>query len=186
MFGYTGSDFPGNHNQISKYADSILLLSLISGRNPEYLIGQHVTAAFELRDAGIEIMPTSYLLIDGGKITSVAYVSNTIPIPSHKVDLAVSTALAGRMLGQAITYMDAGSGALNPIPLDIVTAVKKEGGLPLIVGGGIRTPEMAEAVCRAGADIIVVGNLLEENPKKLFDIAFAVKSISNATYNNLK
>jgi putative glycerol-1-phosphate prenyltransferase len=82
--------------------------------------------------------------------------------------------------------MDAGSGALNPIPLDIVTAVKKEVGLPLIVGGGIRTPEMAEAVCRAGADIIVVGNLLEENPKKLFDIAFAVKSISNATYNNLK
>jgi phosphoglycerol geranylgeranyltransferase len=178
--------FPGSHKQVSKYADGILLLSLISGRNPEYLIGQHVTAAFDLKESGLEILPTSYLLIDGGKVTSVAYVSNTIPIPRDKNELVVSTALAGKMLGQKITYMDAGSGAFEPIPLSIISEVKKEVGLPLIIGGGIRTAEKAEEICLAGADVVVVGNALEEDPQRLFDISYAVKSVTNADYSNIK
>ena len=178
--------FPGGNQQISKYADGILLLSLISGRNPEYLIGQHVSAAYDLRDSKLEILPTSYLLVDGGKPTSVAYVSNTIPIPRDNTDLVVSTALAGKMLGQKITYMDAGSGALNPVPLEFISAVKREVGLPLIIGGGIKTPEKVEEVCNSGADVIVVGNALEDDPQRLFDISFATKSINNADYSNIK
>ena len=178
--------FPGSNKQISKYADAILLLSLISGRNPEYLIGQHVSAAFDLRDSKLEILPTSYLLIDGGKMTSVAYVSNTVPIPCDKSDLVVSTALAGKMLGQVITYMDAGSGADKTIPEEIVREVKNDVGLPLIIGGGIRTPEKAKSICEAGADVVVVGNLLEENPDKLMDMVIAVKSVENANCSNIK
>ena len=178
--------FPGSNQQISKYADGILLLSLVSGRNPEYLIGQHVSAAFDLRESKLEILPTSYLLIDGGKISSVAYVSNTIPIPRDNSDLVVSTALAGKMLGQKITYMDAGSGAYTPVPLDYISAVKKEVGLPLVIGGGIKTPEKAEEVCIAGADVVVVGNALEDDPQLLSDISFAVKSIANANSSNIK
>jgi len=178
--------FTGSNKKIIKQAEAILLLSLISGRNPEYLIGQHVNAAFDLRESGLEILPTSYLLIDGGKVTSVAYVSNTIPIPRDKEDLVVGTALAGKMLGQRVTYIDTGSGAVDSVPLDIISSVKKEVGLPLIIGGGIRTPEQAWQICNAGADIIVIGNAFEEDPELLFDIKSAVKSSTNANYSNLK
>lgn len=178
--------FPGSNKQISKHADAILLLSLISGRNPEYLIGQHVNAAFDLRESGLEILPTSYLLVDGGKVTSVAYVSNTIPIPRDKKDLVVATALAGKMLGQAITYIDTGSGAIDSVPLNIISSVKNDVGLPLIIGGGIRTPEQAWQICNAGADIVVVGNAFEKDPELLFDIKSAVKSTTNANYSNIK
>lgn len=178
--------FPGSNKQISKYADAILLLSLISGRNPEYLISQHVSAAVELRDSGLDILPTSYMLVDGGKMTSVAYVSNTVPIPRDKCELAVSTALAGKMLGQKITYMDAGSGANFSVPSKMIREVKHEVGLPLVVGGGIRTPEQAIEICQAGADVVVVGNLLEENPDKLNELVFAVKSVKYADSRNFK
>jgi len=166
--------FPGNTFQINPYASAILLLSLISGRNAELLIGQHVTAASYLKASGLEIIPTGYMLIDGGVPTSVSYVSNTTPIPANKTDIAVCTALAGEMLGLQALYLEAGSGARYPVSEPMISAVKRNTLAPLIVGGGIRTPEKAQANCRAGADIIVIGNALEKDGSRLTEMAAAI------------
>lgn len=169
--------FPGNTLQINKNADAIFLLSLISGRNPEMLIGKHVIAAPYLKSSHLEIIPTGYMLIESGKPTAAMYMSNSTPIPSDKADIAVCTAMAGEMLGLKIIYMDGGSGALLNISEKMVAKVKQNISIPLIVGGGIRTPAQAHDLCHAGADIVVVGNAIEENNRLIENIADAVHLI---------
>lgn len=156
--------FPGNSFQLSYRADAILFLSLISGRNAELLIGQHVIAAPFLKMSPLEIISTGYMLVDGGVQTSVQYMSNTYPIPANKSDIAVCTALAGEMLGLKMIYLEAGSGAKNPVSKEMVEAVSGALQIPLIVGGGIRTPEKVEENYRAGADVVVVGSAIETDP----------------------
>lgn len=163
--------FPGNNMQLNNKADGILLLSLISGRNPDMLIGRHVISAPYLKASNLEIISTGYMLIESGRTTAVTYMSNTIPIPSHKNDIAVCTAMAGEMLGLKLIYMDAGSGAMNPVPGEMISAVKKSIRLPLIIGGGITTPEMAKEAFTAGADVVVVGNGIEHDPGLITSIA---------------
>lgn len=170
--------FPGDNLHYSSHADAILFLSLISGRNPEMLIGKHVVSAPLLKRSGLEILPTGYMLIESGKATSVSYMSNTTPIPSNKNDIAACTAMAGEMLGLKLIFMDGGSGALNPISESMIADVSKNIHVPLIIGGGIRTPEKASLNCRAGADIIVVGNALEKDTSLLFEMADAVHSVT--------
>ena len=155
--------FPGNILQISPHADGILFLSLISGRNPEFLIGNHVIAAPVLKKIKLEVIPTGYILIENGRTTSVEYVSNTKPIPADKIDLTVATAIAGEMLGQKMLYLEAGSGALEPVNSGMIREVKNNTSIPLIVGGGIHSADQARQIYDAGADIIVVGSVLEEN-----------------------
>ena len=173
--------FPGNPNQIDSQADSILLLSLISGRNPDLLIGKHVESAQQLKKSGLEVIPTSYILIDGGKTTTVSYISNTIPIPQDKPDIASSTALAGELLGYKLCYMDCGSGAKWPVHPELIKKVKQEISVPLIIGGGIRTKNQAEAIFKAGADIVVVGNKLEEDPQFLEDLVLTKHQLNSAS-----
>ncbi len=168
--------FPGGLLQVSHHADAILFLSLISGRNPEMLIGKHVQAAPNIRRMGLEAIPTGYMLVDGGNITSVQYMSNTIPIPADKDDIALCTAIAGEMLGMKLIYIDAGSGAKNPISSSMIAAVRGAVSVPIIVGGGIRTAHDAEQMLEAGADVLVVGNAAEEDPRNLIEIAAAVHS----------
>ncbi|MCK6691852.1 MAG: geranylgeranylglyceryl/heptaprenylglyceryl phosphate synthase [Thermoanaerobaculia bacterium] len=167
--------FPGNSFQLSYKADAILFLSLISGRNPELLIGQHVIAAPFLKMSPLEVISTGYMLIDGGVQTAVQYMSNTYPIPAGKTDIAVCTALAGEMLGLKTIYLEAGSGALNPVPEHMIEAVRGAISIPLIVGGGIRTPEKAAASLRAGADMLVVGNAVEKEPGLLRELSAVVR-----------
>ncbi len=155
--------FPGNSSQISDKADAILFLSLISGRNPEFLIGNHVIAAPFLYQTGLEIISTAYILIDGGKVSSVQYMSNTNPIPSDKTDITVATALAGEMCGNKLIYLEAGSGALSPVADETIFAVKQKISCPLIVGGGIKTKSELSNKFNAGADIVVIGNAIERN-----------------------
>ncbi len=159
--------FPGGVIQVSPSADTILLLSLISGRNPEYLIGNHVIMAPFLKKSGLEVIPTAYMIVDGGVRTAVEYVSNTVPLPADKPDLAVATAIAGELLGMKLLYLDAGSGAKYPVSASIISAVSEETSVPLIVGGGIRTADQAHKAYSAGADLIVVGNALEKSPEFL-------------------
>ena len=166
--------FPGNSLQISKYCDGFLLLSLISGRNPEMLIGRHVIAAPYLKLYGNEIIPTGYMLIDSGKATSVSYMSDTTPIPHDKDDIAMCTAIAGEMLGLKLIYLEAGSGALMPVSTSMITKVSQMIKVPLIVGGGIKTPEMAADAVKAGADIIVIGTAFEKEPAMLKRFAEAI------------
>ncbi|WP_247237744.1 geranylgeranylglyceryl/heptaprenylglyceryl phosphate synthase [Telluribacter sp. SYSU D00476] len=170
--------FPGNSLHIDPSADAILLLSLISGRNPELLIGQHVIAAPILRKSGIEILPTGYMLVESGKLTTVSYISNTIPIPRDKASVAACTALAGEMLGLRYMYLDAGSGAQEPVPPAMIKAVHDVTSTPLIVGGGINTAEKAYLALEAGADVVVVGNGIERNPNLLPEVAQAVKAFN--------
>ncbi len=167
--------FPGNHIQVSAQADAILLLSLISGRNPEFLIGQHVIAAPALRRSKLEIMPTGYLLIDGGAPTAASYMSNTMPIPANKPEIAAATAMAGEMLGLQLLYLDAGSGAKNPVTSDTIAEVRRHTRVPILVGGGIHSPEQALAAAEAGADIIVIGTAFEKNPGQLPAMVAALK-----------
>lgn len=169
--------FPGNTNQLSHKADGFLFLSLISGRNAEMLIGRHVIAAPYLKLSGLEVISTGYMLIESGRPTTVSYMSNSIPIPSDKNDIAVCTAMAGEMLGLKIIFMDAGSGAQNPVPLSMIRSVSGSIEVPLIVGGGIRSAEVAKSIASAGADVIVVGNVLENNPGLLNEISDAVHAI---------
>lgn len=169
--------FPGSPSQISKYADSLLYLSLISGRNPEMLIGQHVVSAPAVRQSGLEIMPTGYMVIDGGAPTTVSYISNATPLPADKNDIAMCTAMAGEMLGMKLIYMDAGSGAKRPITEKMIEKVSKNISVPLIIGGGITDPEKAYLNCKAGADIIVVGNAIEKNYSLIKEMASAVHSV---------
>ena len=170
--------FPGNSFQLSYKADAILFLSLISGRNSELLIGKHVITAPYLKVSPLEIMPTGYILIDGGIPTTVSYISNTQPIPYTKDDVAMCTAMAGEMLGLKLIYMDAGSGANQSISPSMIEAVSSTIDIPLIVGGGIKTPKEAEAKALAGADVIVVGNAIEGDPHLITEIAAAVHGAS--------
>jgi putative glycerol-1-phosphate prenyltransferase len=163
--------FPGNSLQISNLADGILLLSLISGRNPDMLIGRHVISAPYLRESNLEILSTGYMLIESGRTNAVTYMSNTTPIPSHKDDIAVCTAMAGEMLGMKLIYMDAGSGAAKQVPLSMISKVRNSIGIPLIIGGGITTPEMAREAFLHGADLVVVGNAIETDPELIPRIA---------------
>ena len=170
--------FPGSHHQIEDDADGILLLSLISGRNPDLLIGQHVIASPRLKQSKLEILPTGYILIDSGNTTTVQYVSNTVPIPAEKTDIAGCTALAGEQLGLKVIFAEAGSGALNPVSVEMIQAINSMISIPLIVGGGIRTPEKAIANCKAGADLIVIGNSVEKDPSLIFSISEAIHNLS--------
>jgi phosphoglycerol geranylgeranyltransferase len=163
--------FPGNSMQIEPSADALLFLSLISGRNPELLIGQHVIAAPILRNTKLEVIPTGYILINSGKITSVAYISNTTPIPDDKYSLAACTAMAGEMLGLQTIYLDAGSGAEKEISPKMIASVRKAVNVPLIVGGGINTAQKAITALEAGADMIVIGNALEKDPDLLTEVS---------------
>ena len=169
--------FPGNTLQVTKRADAILFLSLISGRNAEMLIGNHVIAAPMLKQSGIEVIPTGYMLIESGASTSVSYMSNSTPIPKDKTDIAASTAIAGELLGMKLIYMDAGSGAKEPISTEMMKAVRKKIDAPIIAGGGIRTAELALERCKAGADVIVVGNSIEKNPGLIAEVSKAVHSV---------
>ncbi len=165
--------FPGNVMQVCDNADGILFLSLISGRNPEFLVGHHVLAAPALRRSGIEVLPTAYILVENGKRTSVEYMSNTQPIPADKPELAVATAMAGEMLGLKLTYLEAGSGASRTVALKMIREVKKNISVPLLVGGGIRDQAGAIETFRSGADLIVIGTAPEEDPSLLCPIAAA-------------
>ncbi|HEX7905203.1 MAG TPA: geranylgeranylglyceryl/heptaprenylglyceryl phosphate synthase [Chitinophagaceae bacterium] len=169
--------FPGSPSQISKYADALLYLSLISGRNPELLIGQHVVSAPFVRQSGLEIMPTGYIVVDGGAPTTVSYISNAAPVPADKNEIAMCTAMAGEMLGMKLIYMDAGSGAKRPITESMIEAVAKHIEAPLIIGGGIIHPEKAYLNCKAGADVIVVGNAIEKDASLIKEMSDAVHSI---------
>jgi putative glycerol-1-phosphate prenyltransferase len=155
--------FPGNTLQVNPLADGILYLSLISGRNPDMLIGNHVISAPLVKASDLEVIPTGYMLVESGSVTTVSYMSNTIPIPRGKNEIAACTAMAGEMLGLKLMYLEAGSGAEQMVPSKMIQAVKESIGIPLIVGGGIRSAEMAGACCKAGADIIVVGNAFEKD-----------------------
>lgn len=155
--------FPGGTNQVSPNADAILFLSLISGRNPDYLIGKHVISAPLIKRRGLETIPTGYILVESGKTTTAEYMSNTKPIPFRKYDIAVATALAGEFLGMKMIYLEAGSGAEYPIPAEMVKAVADNVSVPIIVGGGLRLPKSAQNRVEAGASFIVVGNHFE-NP----------------------
>ena len=169
--------FPGSPSQVSSYADGLLYLSLISGRNPELLIGQHVVSAPIVRKSGLEVISTGYMVIDGGAPTTVSYISNATPLPSDKNEIAMCTAMAGEMLGMKLIYMDAGSGARRAIAETMIEKVASCIEVPLIIGGGITQPEKAYLNCKAGADVIVVGNAIEKDPMLIKDIASAVHSV---------
>ncbi len=162
--------FPGSFMQIHKLADAIFFLSLISGRNPDFLIGNQLMATPMLKKLNLEIIPVGYILIDGGKITTVQYISNSNPIPADKPEIAACTALAGEYLGMKCIFMDAGSGAINPISGQFVSNVKENISIPLIIGGGIKTAKHAKEILNSGADAIVVGNAIEQNPNLISDI----------------
>lgn len=167
--------FPGSPSQVSPYADALLYLSLISGRNAEHLIGQHVISAPAVKASGLEVISTGYMVIDGGAPTTVSYISNSAPIPANKPDIALCTAWAGELQGKHIIYMDAGSGARNPISEEMIHKVSSHVDIPLFIGGGIHTPEKVYANCKAGANIIVVGNAIERDPMLIKELAQASK-----------
>lgn len=162
--------FPGNALQYNEKADGMLFLSLISGRNPDLLIGRHVEIAPILKQSSLEIFPTGYMLIDSGQTTTAAYISNTQPIPHQKADIATSTALAGELLGLKHIYLDGGSGAAKPVSEEMISSVSRNVDLPVIVGGGIKTAEDLEKVYNAGADVAVVGNAIEDQKDLLKDM----------------
>ncbi|MDG1330745.1 MAG: geranylgeranylglyceryl/heptaprenylglyceryl phosphate synthase [Crocinitomicaceae bacterium] len=161
--------FPGDSNQISEKADALLYLSLISGRNPDYLIGHHVQSAQEVYAMDVEVIPTAYILVDGGNLSSVAYVSQTTPIPRDHESIILNTAKAGVLQGKKLIYLDAGSGAKESIPPSVIQTLSPLGN-PIVVGGGIRSLEEMEELRTAGANVIVIGNKLEEDLDFLLDI----------------
>jgi putative glycerol-1-phosphate prenyltransferase len=169
--------FPGSPTQITPLADALLYLSLISGRNAELLIGQHVISAPAVRQSGLEIISTGYMVIDGGAPTTVSYISNANPIPADKNEIAVCTAMAGEMLGMKLIYMDAGSGARKPISEHMISAVSKQVSVPIFVGGGITDPEKAYRNCKAGADLIVVGNAIEKDLGLIREMSAAIHEL---------
>ena len=169
--------FPGSPSQVSKHADALLYLSLISGRNAELLIGQHVVSAPMVKKSGLEIMSTGYMVVDGGAPTTVSYISNASPLPADKNEIAVCTAMAGEMLGMKLIYMDAGSGAKIAITESMIEKVAQSISVPLIVGGGIVDPEKAYLNCKAGADVVVVGNAIEKDSSLIMEMAAAVHSV---------
>lgn len=171
--------FPGSSQQISEQADAILYLSLLSGRNPDFLIGHHVQSAAELFEMDLEIIPTAYLLIDGGTQSSVAYVSQTTPIPRDNSTIIRNTAIAGKLQGKQLLYLDAGSGARFSVPSERIKELQPIG-LPIIVGGGITTIEQIEELHQAGTNIVVIGNKLEQDTDFLLDI-YAYKKVDQST-----
>ena len=168
--------FPGSKEQVSEKADAILLLSLISGRNPDYLIGEHIQAARQLKKSKLEIIPTGYILIGGGEKISAQAVTRTSPIKSSDKELAVSTAIAGELLGMKMIYLEAGSGAKKTLNFSLVKEVCKNISCPIIAGGGIDSPEKAIALYKAGADMIVVGNAIEKNVTLVSQISKAIRA----------
>ncbi len=169
--------FPANSMHVNPGADAILFLSLLSGRNPEYLVGHHVAAAPYLKKSGLEVIPSSYLLIGTGQATTAEYITQTAPIPYNKPEIAATTALAGEYMGKSLTYLDAGSGAERPISSEMVQAVREQTSNPLIVGGGIRNPDKAEELFEAGADYLVIGNILEEDPGIALEFGLMIKGL---------
>ncbi len=174
--------FPGSQIQLTEEADAILFLSLISGRNPEYLIGQQVLAAPLIKEMKLQSLPTAYMLVNEGEITSVQYVSQTLPLPNSKPDLAKATALAGLYLGMRYFYLDAGSGAKSPVSGQVIRSVKSAINNPLIVGGGIDSIDKLKTAYRNGADLVVIGNAVERTPGFLKE-ALEVKSLLNLSLN---
>jgi putative glycerol-1-phosphate prenyltransferase len=171
--------FPGNASQFSTKADALLYLSLISGRNPEFLVGQHITSAVPIKKSEIEVIPTGYILIDGGKPSSVEYISNTRSIPRDKKEIALSTAVAGELLGLRLVYLEAGSGANVPVPMEMIEYVCSGLSLPLIVGGGIKTTKQLKDAFDAGADLVVVGNIFESEPQRISEFIACTKAYGN-------
>ncbi|HQV76843.1 MAG TPA: geranylgeranylglyceryl/heptaprenylglyceryl phosphate synthase [Chitinophagales bacterium] len=167
--------FPGNPSQISSKADGILLLSLISGRNAELLIGNHVQAAPILKQSKLHIIPTGYILIESGMPTTVSYISNTTPIPANKPEIAACTALAGEQLGLQCIYLEAGSGAQNVVPISTIKSVRKQIKTPLIVGGGIQSAQQIEQAFAAGADVVVIGTAIENDINFLDELKYIKK-----------
>ena len=163
--------FPGNHQHVSQHADGILFLSLISGRNPNFLIGNHVLAAPIIQKTDLEVLSTGYLLVDCGTTTTAIYMSETAPLPYHKPDIAAATALAGEYLGLKMIYIDGGSGAQKTISTEMIKQVKSVLSIPLIIGGGIKSATTANDIYQAGADIIIIGNGAEENRNLIKEIA---------------
>ncbi|OEK05919.1 geranylgeranylglyceryl/heptaprenylglyceryl phosphate synthase [Roseivirga misakiensis] len=172
--------FPGNAIQIDASADAILFLSLISGRNPELLIGQHVVAAPVVKRSNLEVIPTGYMLVNSGRPTSASYISNSQPLPNDKPSLSASTAMAGEMLGMRAIYMDAGSGAEEPISTKVIKAVSKSIDVPLIIGGGLNSTFKAKNALDAGADIIVIGNGAQKNLNLVTEVSDLVKFYNEA------
>ncbi|MFD2573703.1 geranylgeranylglyceryl/heptaprenylglyceryl phosphate synthase [Spirosoma soli] len=172
--------FPGNPLHIDASADAILLLSLISGRNPDFLIGQHVIAAPLLKKSGLEILPTGYMLVDSGTQTTVSYVSGTMPLPHDKPNVAACTAMAGEMLGLKLMYLDAGSGARRPVSPEMIAAVRSVVDVPIVVGGGINSGEKAYEALKAGADMIVVGNGIEQDPDLLPQLSTVMREFNQS------
>jgi putative glycerol-1-phosphate prenyltransferase len=169
--------FPGSPSQITSYADALLYLSLISGRNAELLIGQHVISAPFVKQSRLEIISTGYMVIDGGAPTTVSYISNAAPIPADKNEIAMCTAMAGEMLGMKLIYMDAGSGAKRPISESMIEQVAQVIEVPLVIGGGITDPEKAYRNCKAGADMIVIGNAIEKDASLIKEMSAAIHSV---------
>ena len=168
--------FPGGVNQINKHYDAMLFMSLLSGRNSHYLIGEQVIAAPIVKDYGIETIPTGYLLIDGGSPTSVEVISGTKPLPSNRPDIIVSHALAAQFLGMELIYLEAGSGALNEVPGDVVKKVADEINIGLIVGGGICTPEDANSIVNSGASFVVIGSAIEKSAELMEEFSSSIHS----------
>lgn len=173
--------FPGSPAQVTPYADALLYLSLISGRNADLLIGQHVVSAPQVKASGLEVISTGYMVIDGGVPTTVSYMSHAAPIPANKPDIALCTAWAAELQGKHIIYMDAGSGARNPISEEMIQRVSSRIDIPLVVGGGITTPEKGYLNAKAGANIVVVGNAIEKDASLIKEMAQAVFEGSAAT-----
>jgi len=159
--------FPGNAKQFTSGADALLFLSMLSSRNPEVLINQQVKAALAIKASGIETIPMGYILVDGGKISSVEKTSQSLPIAQEDVEQVVATAVAGELLGHHLIYLEAGSGAKIPVSIELIQRVREAIKVPLIVGGGITSPQAMQAAWKAGADIVVIGNHLEQHPKQL-------------------
>ena len=168
--------FPGSAMQVTPHADAILFMSLLSGRNANYLIGEQVKAAPMIQRVGLETISTGYILIDGGQQTAVSFISNTTPIPNDKEEIAWAHALAGQYLGMKLIYLEAGSGAKKPVPDQIINSVKKQVTVPIIVGGGIRSPEVARKKVAAGAQFVVTGNVIEHDPSLMKAFADAIHS----------
>jgi putative glycerol-1-phosphate prenyltransferase len=155
--------FPGDCNQITQHADALLFLSLLSGNNPEYLIHQQVKAVPILKNLNLEVIPTGYILIDGGNKSAIERVSNTFPIPQNEISKVSDTALAGQFMGKQLIYLEAGSGAINPVSTNIISEVKKATTVPIIVGGGLRSKETIDLAFDSGADIVVIGTIFEQD-----------------------
>lgn len=171
--------FPGNHQHISLNADALLFLSLISGRNPDFLIGQQILAAPSVKRSGLEVLPTGYMLVDCGPQTTVSYISNTNPIPYNKPSIAACTAMAGELLGLKTIFLDGGSGAERPVPKEIIMAVRSSVDLPIFCGGGIRSGVHVAAAVEAGADVIVVGNSIQKEPDLIYELSSPIIRANN-------